>query len=151
MFCSSFPVLLLFSHYLFHWLWLCGRVLNRSDNNNHLLSCFQSCGRDYRNGHLQHFTIKCQLKFFRYSFTWLRKLIYFQNLLRRLFESHDWVLNDFRFSCICSFDFSHSKKKKICGFGTFLVVQWLRICLSMQGMQFHPLSENLRSHVLQDN
>lgn len=117
-----FPVLLLFSHYLFHWLRLCSRVLNRSDNDKHLLSCFWSCGRGYRNGRFQHFTIECQLKFFRYSFTWLRKLIYFQNLLRRLFESHDWMLNDFRFFCICSFEFSHSKKK-ICGFGTFLVGQ----------------------------
>lgn len=54
-----FPVLLLFSHYLFHWLRLCSRVLNRSDNDKHLLSCFWSCGRGYRNGRFQHFTIEC--------------------------------------------------------------------------------------------
>ena len=33
------------------------------------------------------------------------------------------------------------------GEGTFLVVQWLRICLPMQGTGVQPLVGKLRSHV----
>ena len=33
--------------------------------------------------------------------------------------------------------------------GTFLVVQWLRICLVMQGTQVQSPVEELRSHMLQ--
>ena len=32
--------------------------------------------------------------------------------------------------------------------GTSLVVQWLRICLAMQGTQVRSLVEELRSHML---
>ena len=35
--------------------------------------------------------------------------------------------------------------------GTSLVVQWLRICLTMQGMKVQSLVQELRSHMTQNN
>ena len=35
--------------------------------------------------------------------------------------------------------------------GTYLVVQWLRICLAMQGTQVQFLVGELRSHMFGDN
>ena len=43
------------------------------------------------------------------------------------------------------------QKKKIQQEGTSLVVQWLRICLVMQGMWVRSLVRELRSHVLWGN
>ena len=40
---------------------------------------------------------------------------------------------------------------KICNIGTSLVVHWLRICLSTQGMQVQSLVEELRSYMPQDS
>ena len=35
--------------------------------------------------------------------------------------------------------------------GTYLVVQWLRICLAVQGTLVQLLIRELRSHILQSN
>ena len=43
------------------------------------------------------------------------------------------------------------KKKKIQQEGTSLVIQWLRICLAMQGMWVRSLVRELRFHMLQGN
>ena len=45
----------------------------------------------------------------------------------------------------------YQKKKKIQQEGTSLVIQWLRICLVMQGMWVRSLVRELRFHMLQGN
>ena len=46
---------------------------------------------------------------------------------------------------------SAEKKKKNSSAGPSLVVQWLRICLSMQGIQVQSLVGELRSHLRWDH
>ena len=44
--------------------------------------------------------------------------------------------------------FIYSFKKRL---GTYMVVQWLRICLPIQETWVQPLVRELRSHMIQDD
>ena len=46
---------------------------------------------------------------------------------------------------------SHLADQKTKTTGTYLVIQWLRICLPMQRIQVQPLLRELRSHMLLGN